>query len=154
MYAERFIYSEALFQTWFNPVILHESRGHSSIKTDQDWVYDAIFPYKFPFFGEADSVFLLKTGQNYTKAFSVAVLLYLIDQKSREREKCESDIQRRAEMKDRRKSASVPFPGSTVFWKSFTMGLGLRETPVHSVIHAHLCEVGLKFSYMQPKNNK
>lgn len=53
-------------------------------------VYDAIFPHKFPFFGEAGSVFLWKTGQNYTKAFSVAVLLYLIDQKSRDRERDES----------------------------------------------------------------
>lgn len=58
-------------------------------------------------------------------------------------------------MRDRRKSASVPFPDSTAFWKScFMMGLGLNKTPTYSIIHAHLYEVGLKFSYMQPKNNK
>ena len=59
----------------------------------QDWVHDAIFPYKLPFFGETDSVFRGKTGQNYTKAFSVAVLLYFIDQKSRERISTEREIE-------------------------------------------------------------
>ena len=52
---------------------------------DQDWMHDTLFPYKILFFGELDSVFLWKIDEIYTKAFSAAILLYLIDQKSRER---------------------------------------------------------------------
>lgn len=100
---------------------------------DQDWVHDTLFPYKIPFFGELDSVVLWKIDEIYTKAFSAAILLYLIDQKSRERfsrKNYESDMQRGAEMKDRRQTARIPFPDSTMFLRpGCMMALGHHETP-------------------------
>lgn len=59
-------------------------------------------------------------GHFYAKAFMAAMLFYTIDQESREsisteRKIYESNVQRRAEMKDRRKTAGIPVSDSTIF---------------------------------------
>lgn len=87
---------------------------------DQDWEHDVIFPHQIPFCGELDSVFLWKTGQIYTKAFWAAVLVYPIDQESRERVSTEREREiriRHAEMKEERQLI-FHFPISLCSWGS------------------------------------
>lgn len=66
-------------------------------------------------------------------------------------------MQRRAELKDSRETASIPFPDASMFLRPrCMMVLGAHETPVYSYSSFSFCADGvrLKFSYMQPKNNK